>query len=171
MKINLIGLGKLGYPMSLFLSSSGHNIQCFDTNSSIYAKINIVPNVKLTKIWKDTYNEFTHKNINELLEIKQKYLERDERKNIYKLNINKLTDEFIRLKVEFFEKYDYYQFSTFNILTDINDISDKDEIIEFLEDKLRYLVDLNELFDKMNKIINNINLFREFNKYLMTNIS
>ena len=142
-----------------------------NTNSSIYAKINIVPNVKLTKIWKDTYNEFTHKNINELLEIKQKYLERDERKNIYKLNINKLTDEFIRLKVEFFEKYDYYQFSTFNILTDINDISDRDEIIEFLEDKLRYLIDLNELFDKMNKIINNINLFREFNKYLMTNIS
>jgi UDPglucose 6-dehydrogenase len=39
MKINLIGLGKLGYPMSLFLSSSGHNIQCFDTNSSIYEKI------------------------------------------------------------------------------------------------------------------------------------
>jgi len=39
MKINLIGLGKLGYPMSLFLSSSGHNIQCFDINSSIYEKI------------------------------------------------------------------------------------------------------------------------------------
>lgn len=39
MKINLIGLGKLGYPMSLFLSSSGHKIQCFDINSSIYEKI------------------------------------------------------------------------------------------------------------------------------------
>jgi UDP-glucose 6-dehydrogenase len=40
MKINLIGLGKLGYPMSLFLSSSGYKIQCFDINSSIYEKIN-----------------------------------------------------------------------------------------------------------------------------------
>lgn len=39
MKINLIGLGKLGYPMSLFLSSSGYKIQCFDINSSIYEKI------------------------------------------------------------------------------------------------------------------------------------
>ena len=39
MKINLIGLGKLGYPMSLFLSSSGFKIQCFDINSSIYEKI------------------------------------------------------------------------------------------------------------------------------------
>jgi len=39
MKINLIGLGKLGYPMSLFLSSSGYKIQCFDINSSIYVEI------------------------------------------------------------------------------------------------------------------------------------
>jgi UDPglucose 6-dehydrogenase len=39
MKINLIGLGKLGYPMSLFLSSSGFKIQCFDINTSIYEKI------------------------------------------------------------------------------------------------------------------------------------
>jgi len=39
MKINIIGLGKLGYPMSLFLSSSGHKINCFDCNSSIYEKI------------------------------------------------------------------------------------------------------------------------------------
>ena len=39
MKINLIGLGKLGYPMSLFLSSSGYKIKCFDINSSIYEKI------------------------------------------------------------------------------------------------------------------------------------
>ena len=39
MKINLIGLGKLGYPMSLFLSSAGYKIHCFDINSSIYEKI------------------------------------------------------------------------------------------------------------------------------------
>jgi UDPglucose 6-dehydrogenase len=39
MKINLIGLGKLGYPMSLFLSSAGYKINCFDINSSIYEKI------------------------------------------------------------------------------------------------------------------------------------
>ena len=39
MKINLIGLGKLGYPMSLFLSSSGHKINCYDKDSSIYQKI------------------------------------------------------------------------------------------------------------------------------------
>jgi len=39
MKINLIGLGKLGYPMSLFLSSSGSKINCYDNDSSIYARI------------------------------------------------------------------------------------------------------------------------------------
>ena len=39
MKINIIGLGKLGYPMSLFLSSSGHKINCYDKDSSIYEKI------------------------------------------------------------------------------------------------------------------------------------
>ena len=39
MKINLIGLGKLGYPMSLFLSSSGNKINCYDRDISIYAKI------------------------------------------------------------------------------------------------------------------------------------
>jgi UDPglucose 6-dehydrogenase len=39
MKINLIGLGKLGYPMSLFLSSSGHKINCYDKDSSIYKSI------------------------------------------------------------------------------------------------------------------------------------
>ena len=39
MRINLIGLGKLGYPMSLFLSSSGYKIQCFDINTSIYEEI------------------------------------------------------------------------------------------------------------------------------------
>ena len=39
MKINLIGLGKLGYPMSLFLSSSGNKINCYDKDSSIYEKI------------------------------------------------------------------------------------------------------------------------------------
>lgn len=39
MKINLIGLGKLGYPMSLFLSSSGFKINCFDKDNSIYQKI------------------------------------------------------------------------------------------------------------------------------------
>ena len=39
MKINLIGLGKLGYPMSLFLSSSGHKINCYDKDGSIYGKI------------------------------------------------------------------------------------------------------------------------------------
>jgi UDPglucose 6-dehydrogenase len=41
MKINLIGLGKLGYPMSLFLSSAGYKIHCFDINSSIYEKIKV----------------------------------------------------------------------------------------------------------------------------------
>lgn len=39
MNINLIGLGKLGYPMSLFLSSSGLKINCYDKDSSIYEKI------------------------------------------------------------------------------------------------------------------------------------
>ena len=39
MKINLIGLGKLGYPMSLFLSSSGYQINCYDKDNSIYKKI------------------------------------------------------------------------------------------------------------------------------------
>ena len=39
MKINIIGLGKLGYPMSLFLSSSGIKINCYDKDSSIYARI------------------------------------------------------------------------------------------------------------------------------------
>ena len=39
MNINLIGLGKLGYPMSLFLSSSGNKINCYDRDISIYAKI------------------------------------------------------------------------------------------------------------------------------------
>ena len=39
MKINLIGLGKLGYPMSLFLSSSGNKINCYDSDTSIYEKI------------------------------------------------------------------------------------------------------------------------------------
>jgi UDP-glucose 6-dehydrogenase len=39
MKINLIGLGKLGYPMSLFLSSSGSKINCYDNDSSIYTRI------------------------------------------------------------------------------------------------------------------------------------
>jgi UDPglucose 6-dehydrogenase len=40
MKICVVGLGKLGYPMSLFLSSSGHQINCYDKNNSIYNKIN-----------------------------------------------------------------------------------------------------------------------------------
>jgi len=39
MRINLIGLGKLGYPMSLFLSSSGHKINCYDKDNTIYEKI------------------------------------------------------------------------------------------------------------------------------------
>jgi UDPglucose 6-dehydrogenase len=39
MKINLVGLGKLGYPMSLFLSSSGNKINCYDRDISIYEKI------------------------------------------------------------------------------------------------------------------------------------
>jgi UDPglucose 6-dehydrogenase len=39
MRINLIGLGKLGFPMSLFLSSAGFKIQCFDINNPIYEKI------------------------------------------------------------------------------------------------------------------------------------
>jgi UDPglucose 6-dehydrogenase len=39
MNINLIGLGKLGYPMSLFLSSSGSKINCYDNDSSIYTRI------------------------------------------------------------------------------------------------------------------------------------
>ena len=32
MNINLIGLGKLGYPMSLFLSSSGSKFNCYDND-------------------------------------------------------------------------------------------------------------------------------------------
>ena len=39
MKICLVGLGKLGYPMSLFLSSSGYQINCYDKNKSIYVDI------------------------------------------------------------------------------------------------------------------------------------
>ena len=39
MNINLIGLGKLGYPMSLFLSSSGYKINCYDKDDAIYEKI------------------------------------------------------------------------------------------------------------------------------------
>jgi UDPglucose 6-dehydrogenase len=39
MKICLVGLGKLGYPMSLFLSSSGYQINCYDKDKSIYKKI------------------------------------------------------------------------------------------------------------------------------------
>jgi UDPglucose 6-dehydrogenase len=39
MKINLIGLGKLGYPMSLFLSSSGYKINCYDKDNATYEKI------------------------------------------------------------------------------------------------------------------------------------
>ena len=32
MKISVIGLGKLGYPMAEFLSSSGYSINCYDKN-------------------------------------------------------------------------------------------------------------------------------------------
>lgn len=39
MKICLVGLGKLGYPMSLFLSSSGYQINCYDKNNLIYKNI------------------------------------------------------------------------------------------------------------------------------------
>jgi len=39
MNINVIGLGKLGYPMSLFLSSSGYKVNCYDKNITIYEKI------------------------------------------------------------------------------------------------------------------------------------
>ena len=35
MKINVIGLGKLGFPMAKFLSSSNYKIQAFDINNEI----------------------------------------------------------------------------------------------------------------------------------------
>ena len=35
MKISVIGLGKLGYPMAEFLSSSGLSINCYDKNEKL----------------------------------------------------------------------------------------------------------------------------------------
>ncbi len=39
MKICVIGLGKLGYPMAEFLSSSGHSINCYDNNEKTVLKL------------------------------------------------------------------------------------------------------------------------------------
>jgi 6-phosphogluconate dehydrogenase (decarboxylating) len=67
MKINLIGLGKLGYPMSLFLSSAGYKINCFDI-SFTFLKRQIVYLIKfiiycynLTGIFLFNKNFFTSK--------------------------------------------------------------------------------------------------------------
>jgi UDPglucose 6-dehydrogenase len=35
MNISIMGLGKLGFPMSKFLSNHGHNVSCFDVNSKL----------------------------------------------------------------------------------------------------------------------------------------
>ena len=35
MNISLIGLGKLGYPMAEFLSSSASSINCYDKNEKL----------------------------------------------------------------------------------------------------------------------------------------
>ena len=48
MSILVIGLGKLGYPMAEFLSSSQLNIKAYDTNKNLIIKIkkgvNPIPN-------------------------------------------------------------------------------------------------------------------------------
>ena len=39
MKICVIGLGKLGYPMAEFLSSSGYSINCYDKNEKLLLEL------------------------------------------------------------------------------------------------------------------------------------
>ena len=39
MKLAVIGLGKLGYPMAEFLSSSGYSINCYDKNEKTISKL------------------------------------------------------------------------------------------------------------------------------------
>lgn len=40
MSLCIVGLGKLGYPMAEFLSTSGENISCYDINQELVAELN-----------------------------------------------------------------------------------------------------------------------------------
>ena len=58
-KISIIGLGKLGYPMAQFLSSSGAKIKCYDANKELSDKLknNVIDHLTETGI-----NNYIHNN-------------------------------------------------------------------------------------------------------------
>ena len=146
------------------------NIMNVNSNSNSYAKINMIPIIKLTGIWKKTLSKYTHKPVKELQELKARYTDRDETKNTYKINMNNYSNEFFIAKDSFVEKYEYYQFTILSILTDIDTIENRDDVIDYLGMKLLYLLELKELYIKMLDIINRVNMFREFNNFLMKNV-